>query len=298
MKKKLYTILSVTSALLLAGTTACAAIDGMDDTSSPADFTEESTSQTTDVPPMPEFSTSQEENEEENEQTTLPEEEGTPAVSAPTPVQKTTYIQILTDNLNVRKAASASSASLGQVDRGVSMAYLGKEGSFYKTYYKNTVAYVSAKAAYTATYETLSASEKIEKIVEEGTKLIGTPYVYGAVRYHDGNGNTNSSFTVAKFDCSSLTQYIFYKGASRLLQVTTRTQIYQGTHVEKSDLQRGDLIFFTNSSRYNNKGIERVGHVALYLGDNRILHTASDYCKIEEISATRWSYYIEARRMV
>jgi cell wall-associated NlpC family hydrolase len=204
----------------------------------------------------------------------------------------------LTDNLNVRKAASASSASLGQVDRGVSMAYLGKEGSFYKTYYKNTVAYVSAKAAYTATYETLSASEKIEKIVEEGTKLIGTPYVYGAVRYHDGNGNTNSSFTVAKFDCSSLTQYIFYKGASKLLQVTTRTQIYQGTHVEKSDLQRGDLIFFTNSSRYNNKGIERVGHVALYLGDNRILHTASDYCKIEEISATRWSYYIEARRMV
>jgi cell wall-associated NlpC family hydrolase len=178
------------------------------------------------------------------------------------------------------------------------MAYLGKEGNFYRTYYKNTVAYISANTAYTTTYQSLSASEKIEKVIEEGAKLIGTPYVYGATRYHDGDGNTNSAFTVSKFDCSSLTQYIFFKGANKLLQVTTRTQIYQGTHVDKSDLQRGDLIFFTNSSRCNKTGIERVGHVALYLGDNRILHTASDYCKIEEISSTRWSYYIEARRMI
>jgi cell wall-associated NlpC family hydrolase len=58
------------------------------------------------------------------------------------------------------------------------------------------------------------------------------------------------------------------------------------------------LLFFTNDSRKDNKGIERVGHVALYLGDNLILHTASDYAKIEEISTKRWSYFIQAQRMV
>ena len=42
-------------------------------------------------------------------------------------------------------------------------------------------------------------------------------------------------------------------------------------------------------------GIERVGHVAIYLGDNYILHTASDYARIEQISSLRWSYYIETR---
>ena len=93
-------------------------------------------------------------------------------------------------------------------------------------------------------------------------------------------------------------QYMFYKGANKLLQVNTRTQVSQGKKVSKSDLKRGDLMFFTNESRKNNTGIERVGHVALYLGDNYILHTASDYAKIEQISQTRWSYYLSARRMV
>ncbi len=146
----------------------------------------------------------------------------------------------------------------------------------------------------------MQASENplTESVIEEGAKLLGTPYVYGAVRYHDGNGNLNKNFTVSAFDCSSLTQYIFYKGANVLLNVTTRTQIYQGTTIAKTDLQRGDLLFFTNASRYNNTGIERIGHVALYLGNNLILHTSSDYAKIEEISSQRWSYFIQAQRMV
>ena len=58
------------------------------------------------------------------------------------------------------------------------------------------------------------------------------------------------------------------------------------------------MIFFTNSTRYNKTGVERIGHVALYLGDNLILHTASDYAQIEEISATRWKYYVQTQRMV
>ena len=93
-------------------------------------------------------------------------------------------------------------------------------------------------------------------------------------------------------------QYIFYKGADKLLQVNTRTQIYQGKTVSKANLKRGDLMFFTNASRKNNTGIERVGHVALYLGDNYILHTASDYAKIEQISSTRWGYYIQSQRII
>ena len=93
-------------------------------------------------------------------------------------------------------------------------------------------------------------------------------------------------------------QYIFYYGADILLNMTTRTQVTQGNHVEKSEIERGDLIFFTNSQRYNKTGVERIGHVALYLGENYILHTASDYAVIEEISARRWSYYIETRRFL
>ena len=80
--------------------------------------------------------------------------------------------------------------------------------------------------------------------------------------------------------------------------MNTRTQVKQGKFVAKKDLQRGDCIFFTNESRQHLTGIERVGHVALYLGDNYILHTASDYARIEKMTASRWNFYIEARRFI
>ena len=140
--------------------------------------------------------------------------------------------------------------------------------------------------------------EDVERVVEEGCLQLGVPYVYGAVRYHDGRGNLLKNFTAEAFDCSSLMQYIFYRGERVLLDVTTRTQIKQGTHVREEDLRRGDLLFFTNAARKEKTGIERVGHVALYLGDNYILHTASDYAKIVQISAARREYFLEARRVL
>jgi cell wall-associated NlpC family hydrolase len=84
----------------------------------------------------------------------------------------------------------------------------------------------------------------------------------------------------------------------KILQVHTRSQILQGKKVNSGDLQRGDCMFFTNESRKHLTGIERVGHVAIYLGDNYILHTASDFARIEKISTARWNYFIEARRFI
>ena len=180
---------------------------------------------------------------------------------------------------------------------GTTYALIEKTGSWYKTYYRNQVAYISASYAAVLTLEK-SESDKVEDVISEGYKLLGTPYVYGAVRLHDGKGNMLSGFSVHKFDCSSLIQYIFFQGAGKILDVTTRTQVKQGKYVKKSELQRGDCIFFTNEDREYKTGIERVGHVALYLGDDYILHTASDYACIEKISAKRWSFYIEARRFL
>ena len=138
----------------------------------------------------------------------------------------------------------------------------------------------------------------VEDVIWEGYKQLGVPYVYGAVRLHDGYGNFLSGFTKSKFDCSSLVQYVFHEAADVILQTTTRTQVKQGTYVPRNQLSRGDCIYFTNSVRQHYTGVERIGHVAIYLGDNYILHTATDYARIEQISSTRWSYYVETRRFV
>ena len=87
------------------------------------------------------------------------------------------------------------------------------------------------------------------------------------------------------------------KGGDILLDVTTRTQIKQGVRIGREEIRRGDLLFFTNASRKDKTGIEWVGHVALYLGGNYILHTASDFAKIEQITPLRKSYFIEGRRV-
>lgn len=210
------------------------------------------------------------------------------------------YVCVQTDGLNVRTGAGTAYSSLGTVESGVLLCCNGLSGNWYETRYLGRTAYVSADERYTvrACIALTEENEQAEAVISEGLNLLGTPYVYGAVRFHDGNGVKLSGFTTSKFDCSSLMQYIFYKGAGVLLNTTTRTQVLQGTAVERAALKRGDLIFFTNASRCNNSGIERIGHVALYLGDNYILHTSSDYAKVEQISAQRWSYYITARRMI
>lgn len=242
------------------------------------------------LPELPESDTALPDTPEpETPQPEEPEEPEEPAAAF------TQYLEVNTDGLNVRTGPGTSYASLGQADQHTLLANLGKSGNWYKTYYRNRTAYVSA--AHVTVLEMEEGDHRLEQVIEEGLKLLGTVYVYGAIRLHDGNGKLNKNFSVNAFDCSSLMQYMFYHGADVLLKLTTRTQVTQGRYVSKANLQRGDLLFFTNSSRYNNTGVERIGHVALYLGDNYILHTASDFAKIEQISAKRWSYFIEARRM-
>lgn len=207
------------------------------------------------------------------------------------------YLKVTSDGVNIRSGAGTAYSVRGQAEKSTLYSFTENSDGWYKTGYRNKTGYISGKYCSLVNMPS-SQNELIEAVIMEGCKLLGTPYVYGAVRLHDGRGNMYKSFTADEFDCSSLMQYIFYKGAGKLLDVNTRTQVYQGTTVTKSQLKRGDLMFFTNAQRKNNKGIERIGHVALYLGDNYILHTASDYAKIEQISAARWGYFIQGQRII
>ena len=171
--------------------------------------------------------------------------------------------------------------------------YFIKKLSLSQTIYKEKTAYVHS--SYVKQVKIATAADYIEDTISVGVKLLGHPYVYGSQRYHWGNGILNTNFTDGEYDCSALMQYMFYKGCGALLDVTSRKQFTQGSAVD--ELKRGDLMFFTNSYGINKTGIERVRHVGIYLGNNYILHTASDHAVIEEISPTRWSYFIAARRI-
>jgi cell wall-associated NlpC family hydrolase len=303
--KKIKSILALVLTLTLLPTAfACKT---QDEVFTPAPETDSSVSTpleppTEETPPAEDSSASTPETEDTP--VTTPTPPSTPSVPEPptvTPVQpvkkKAQYIRLTGDRVNLRSGAGTGYKVLTSSKEDTMYALIEKTGSWYKTYYRNQVAYISTSYAAVLTLEK-SDNDKVENVIAEGYKLLGTPYVYGAVRLHDGKGKMLSNFSVHKFDCSSLIQYIFYTGANKLLNVNTRTQVKQGKFVKKSELQRGDCIFFTNEERQYNTGIERVGHVALYLGDDYILHTASDYARIEKMTAKRWSFYIEARRFL
>jgi len=100
----------------------------------------------------------------------------------------------------------------------------------------------------------LPSNIKIEKIITTGKKYLGTPYKLGA-----------TPFKTDKFDCSSFIQYIFAKNGIKLPRKSTQQALY-GTSIEFNNLKRGDLLFFYT------KRTKGIGHVAIYLGKNKILH--------------------------
>ena len=224
-----------------------------------------------------------------------PSQTTTPSVQ---PATYSTMIKSETNGLNVRSAPSTGAKILGTLDKGDMVRYAGEQNGWYKTVYKQQTAYVYAGKNYVSKAYMKQGSDKVEKVIAAGEELLGYPYVWGSQRYHWGNGVLNKNFVQGQYDCSALMQYIFYIGAGVLMDLNTRTQVLQGKTVQLSDLQRGDVMFFTNDSRKGYSGVERVGHVALYLGDNYILHTASDHAVIEEISAKRHSYFIVAKRLI
>lgn len=210
--------------------------------------------------------------------------------------KKKVYVYSNVNGLRVRSQPNSSSSVIGTLDKNDMVLLLNQENGFYKTKYKELTAYVSA--SHCTTLEIEYEDNRIEKAIDLGSTLLGYPYVWGSQRYHWGNGKLNSNFVNGQFDCSALVQYVYYKSNGVILDLTSRTQSLNGVEVERSKLKRGDLMFFTNASRKNKVGIERIGHVGIYFGNNYILHTASDHAVIEPISSTRWSYYVTARRVV
>ncbi|MDF2721512.1 MAG: hypothetical protein K0Q59_1187 [Paenibacillus sp.] len=134
--------------------------------------------------------------------------------------------------------------------------------------------------------ETLSISAtRADKIVSNGLQFRGTPYVFGAA-----SGRTSA------FDCSSFTQYL-YKKQGISLPRTSKAQSKVGSYVSRSNLKKGDLVFFWTSRT----GKGNVGHVAIYMGNGKLLHTYKKGVGVttSSLSSSYWSsHYITARRVL
>lgn len=111
------------------------------------------------------------------------------------------------------------------------------------------------------TEETSQENEEVEAVANKGEEvvnyaktLLGKSYVYGGV-------GPNS------FDCSGFTQYVYKKFGINLSH-SASAQANIGTTVSKSDLQLGDMVFFS-------QGGSSIGHVGIFVGNNSFIHAAN-----------------------
>lgn len=201
-------------------------------------------------------------------------------------------------SLNVRNKAGTDGKILGTLSAGDTLPCYTKSGNWYEVKYKDARAYVSANAQYSQKVDA-NAQDKIEKAISVGLNLLGTPYEYGATRVIDYNFKPIKNFTGKTFDCSSFVQYCFYTGADVKLYGDSRTMSGQGVTVKAENIKRGDVIFMTSTSRQNKTGIERIGHVAIYIGDNKILHTfGTGGVRVQDYSAFWKGRTIIVKRML
>ncbi|NNM32880.1 MAG: C40 family peptidase, partial [Gemmatimonadetes bacterium] len=109
---------------------------------------------------------------------------------------------------------------------------------------------------------------------------LGTPYRYG--------GNTRDGL-----DCSGLVCQVYRKHGMDLPR-TSFHQYRQGRPVDRSDLQPGDLVFFSGSGG----GVQ---HVGIYVGENRFLHASTHHrqVRIDSLSQRYFrEHYLGARDLL
>ena len=122
----------------------------------------------------------------------------------------------------------------------------------------------------------------VNNIIIEAKSFLGTPYRYGGVTR---NG----------IDCSAFMQQIYNVEGITLPRVSSK-QAKIGQPVSRGELQKGDLIFFSTTSRYS---ITHVGMVTDNLdGEITFIHSASSKgVTFENLSHPYWnSRYRAARR--
>lgn len=124
-------------------------------------------------------------------------------------------------------------------------------------------------------------TNKLDKIVELAYKQLGKPYVWG-------------THGPRSFDCSGLTSFLYKQAYGIGISTSSRAQASYGYKVSKSNLKKGDLMFFAT-------GGGGISHVGIYVGNNKLIHASTPSTGVI-LSDINSSYYqrtfVTARRLL
>lgn len=242
--------------------------------------------------------TTEEQPQEQENTPTQPEETQETAE-----LNKPGYVNV--SSVRVRKEATTDSEILENLVKNDKVTIIQELDEWYKVKVNNMEGYIAKPylsekeveiTNRSATVERTSKVKEVttiaeEKIVESNAKkndvvkyaktFLNTKYVLG--------GNTPNT----GFDCSGFTKYV-YKNFGYSLYRNSSMQAKNGVEINKSDLQLGDLVFFSQDNK-------KIGHVGIYIGDNNFIHAANERKGVVITSLSNSYYtenYVTARRII
>ena len=172
-----------------------------------------------------------------------------------------TYIRYVTaSSLSIRKQASTSAAKAGSYKKGTGVTCYGEKSGWTTVKYGGAYCYVSSQyLSVTKPEEQVSGSTTTgtttgQSVVNYAMQFKGNPYVWGGESLTKG------------VDCSGFTMKVYEHFGYKLPHSST-AQRYEGTAVSWNNKQPGDLICY--------QVVNGVGHVAIYIGNNQIIHAGS-----------------------
>lgn len=131
----------------------------------------------------------------------------------------------------------------------------------------------------TATSAPVKISGSVQGLITFAAKYLGTPYVWGGTSPHPG------------FDCSGYVQYVYAHSGISLYR-TSESQFTEGRSVNLSDLQPGDLVFYSTYA-------PDASHVGIYIGNHTMIDAAAYGVAYDDMTNSYWAArYLGAKRVI
>lgn len=124
-------------------------------------------------------------------------------------------------------------------------------------------------------------TDRASELVMRAMGMLGIHYKYGGDTPETG------------LDCSGLVHLIFKEAWGKDVPRTAKELSETGQHIDKADLQPGDLVFYNTLKR-------RFSHVGIYLGDHKFIHAPSSGGKvrIESMDVGYWKKRFNGARRI
>lgn len=131
-------------------------------------------------------------------------------------------------------------------------------------------------------------ADRASAVAHRASELVVSAMAFLGVPYRRGGNSAETGF-----DCSGFVKAIYEQTVGLILPRRANEQAAAGQHIDKSELQPGDLVFFNTLRR-------AFSHVGIYVGDGKFIHSPRPgaQVRVEDMGMSYWASRFDGARRV